>query len=259
MNDTEIKKGKPGTYRDPEDGLFHCVQCGKPVQIRLDSECLGGKRVMPCVCDCEKKRMEKEAEQGREIDAYMKTRRLIEIGSVPYLYRFNTFSNDRFSDSEQSQAAHVYVDKWDDMKAQGIGMIFHGAPSMGKTFTACCIANALLEKGVFVYITSVADITNSMQTQEEMKRRRNFTRAAELMVIDDLGAERNTEYAKEQLFSVVDQRITTKKPLIVTTNLSLSEMAHAGTMANKRIYERVLGMCQIRIEFKRENLRAAGL
>ena len=44
-----------------------------------------------------------------------------------------------------------------------------------------------------------------------------------LLVIDDLGVERSTEYAMEQMFTVIDSRYRSKKPLIVTTNLKLEE------------------------------------
>ena len=45
-----------------------------------------------------------------------------------------------------------------------------------------------------------------------------------LLVVDDLGVERNTEYAMEQIFIVIDSRYRSKKPLIVTTNLKLEEI-----------------------------------
>ena len=65
----------------------------------------------------------------------------------------------------------------------------------------------------------------------------------DLLIIDDLGAERNTEYALEQMFSIIDSRYRCNKPLIVTTNLKLDELKHPPDLAHARIYDRILERC----------------
>lgn len=64
-----------------------------------------------------------------------------------------------------------------------------------------------------------------------------------LLIIDDLGAERSTEYATENVFNVIDRRYRSGKPLIVTTNLQLAELLEEESVARKRIYDRILEMC----------------
>ena len=76
-----------------------------------------------------------------------------------------------------------------------------------------------------------------------------------LLVLDDLGAERDTAYAAEQVFNVVDARVQTGLPLIVTTNLSVAEMQQADSMQLKRIYDRVLELCPVRIKLEGESRR----
>ena len=63
------------------------------------------------------------------------------------------------------------------------------------------------------------------------------------LIIDDLGAERNTEYALEQMFSIIDSRYRCNKPLIVTTNLKLDELKRPPDLAHARIYDRILERC----------------
>ena len=63
-----------------------------------------------------------------------------------------------------------------------------------------------------------------------------------LLIIDDLGIERNTEYAKEQVYNIIDERYKAKLPLIVTTNLTLDELKDSKELAYRRIYDRVLSM-----------------
>ena len=64
-----------------------------------------------------------------------------------------------------------------------------------------------------------------------------------LLIIDDLGIERNSEFALEQVFNVIDSRYRSKKPLIVTTNLTLTELNNAPDVAHRRIYDRILERC----------------
>ena len=64
-----------------------------------------------------------------------------------------------------------------------------------------------------------------------------------LLIIDDLGIERNTEYALEQVYAVIDERYKAKLPLIITTNLTISQLRNPEDAAHARIYSRVLEMC----------------
>ena len=69
-----------------------------------------------------------------------------------------------------------------------------------------------------------------------------------LLIIDDFGMERGTEYGLEQVFNVIDSRYRSGKPLIVTTNLTLDDLPHS------RIYDRLLSMC-VPVRFTGENFR----
>ena len=64
-----------------------------------------------------------------------------------------------------------------------------------------------------------------------------------LLILDDFGMERGTEYGLEQVYNVIDSRYRSEKPLIVTTNLSLDELNNPPDTAHKRIYDRVTEMC----------------
>lgn len=61
--------------------------------------------------------------------------------------------------------------------------------------------------------------------------------------VRDLGIERNTEYALEQVYAVIDERYKTGLPLIITTNLTISQLRNPEDVAHARIYSRVLEMC----------------
>ena len=102
----------------------------------------------------------------------------------------------------------------------------------GKSFFAGCIANALLDRDVPVLMTNFPSILNQLTGVFAEDRAAFITSLDDysLLVIDDLGVERNTEYAMEQMFTVIDSRYRSKKPLIVTTNLKLEEIKNPQTL-----------------------------
>ena len=64
-----------------------------------------------------------------------------------------------------------------------------------------------------------------------------------LLVIDDFGMERGTEYALEQIYNIIDSRYRSRKPLVVTTNLTLTELKNPQDTAHARIYDCLLELC----------------
>ena len=64
-----------------------------------------------------------------------------------------------------------------------------------------------------------------------------------LLIIDDLGVERESEYMQEQVYNIIDARYRAGRPLIVTTNISLEEIKNPKNVQRKRIYDRVLELC----------------
>ncbi len=63
------------------------------------------------------------------------------------------------------------------------------------------------------------------------------------MRADDLGAERNTDYALEKVYNVIDSRVRADKPMILTTNLTFDEMMRNPDIRYRRIYDRIFEHC----------------
>ena len=81
-----------------------------------------------------------------------------------------------------------------------------------------------------------------------------FRDISALLILDDLGAERNTSYGKECVFDVVNRRLLSGKPMIITTNITLSAMQKATDLDDRRIYDRILEVC-VPLLFNGENFR----
>ncbi len=130
------------------------------------------------------------------------------------------------------------------MQKKNTGLLIWGGVGTGKSFFAGCIANALMEREVPVCMTNFARILNELNNSfsgrnEVVERLCRYP----LLIIDDFGMERDTNYALEQVYNIIDSRYRSKRPLIITTNLTLDEIRHPQDVAHARIYDRVLEMC----------------
>ena len=171
----------------------------------------------------------------------------------------NQRNKNNLNDSHRirSNNAHRYVEQWQTMRTENIGLLLWGGVGAGKSFLAGCIANALMVQEVPVRMTNFARILNELNNSfsgrnEVVDRLCRYP----LLIIDDFGMERGTEYALEQIYSIVDSRYRSRKPLIVTTNLTLDEIRHPQDTAHARIYDRLLEMCVpiscIGVSFRKE-------
>lgn len=247
-----------GDYTDSE-GFLCCGKCHtrKEFEITLP-EGFGQERVkrVGVACQCKKEEMEKE-KAAREREEF--NRRMIMLqkdGITDPAYLRYTFEHDDMRNPEVSQVCRKYVENWDDMMKDNIGILFYGGVGTGKSFLACCIANALLEKLVTVSVTNFPRILNRLQGfDEERQAFIDKLQRYKLLVIDDLGVERDTSYSVEQVFNVVDTRSRSGMPLIVTTNLSMEDLKNPPSLAHSRIYDRVLEMCPIRLKLVGESRR----
>ena len=152
------------------------------------------------------------------------------------------------------KVARDYVSKWSDFASKNAGLVLWGDVGTGKTFFAACIANALVEQNVSVKMTNFSTILNDLFAESDKNKYLDRLNDHNLLIIDDLGIERGTEYALEQVYNVIDTRYKSGKPLIVTTNLTLDELKAPADIPHKRIYDRVLGMC-VPVMFNGVNFR----
>jgi len=248
-----------GDYVDDE-GFLVCGKCNErkqmdikvPKEVRPDSLWR-----VPRQCACERERSERERKEQERRDFEQRMEHLRRDGITDPAYLQHTFAQDDRRDPDVSDVCRKYVEKWPEMKADNIGILFYGDVGTGKSFLACAIANALLEKLVSVSVTNFPRILNSLQGSFDDERQKRIDRLQHysLLVIDDLGVERDTSYSVEQVYNVVDTRARSGKPLIVTTNLSMQDLQNPPSLAYKRIYDRVLEMCPIRLKLVGESRR----
>ena len=249
-----VTRLEPGDYTG-EDGLLYCGKCRTPKQFRMEAPPLEG-RLLPHPCRCEQERLDREAAEQEAERHHRAVADLKDKGFTDPAMRTWTFANDN-GNCPQMKHAHFYVENWPTMQAENIGYLLWGGVGTGKSYFAGCIANALMEQEVAVRMTNFALILNDLTASFE-GRNDYIARLcrAPLLILDDFGMERGTEYGLEQVYNVIDIRYRSRKPLIVTTNLSLQDLQHPQDTAHARIYDRLLEMCAP-IRFSGENFRKA--
>lgn len=158
----------------------------------------------------------------------------------------------------QMDAVRRYAGHFEQMQAQGLGLLLWGRPGGGKTFAAACLANALMERGISVRMATLGEILSrlpALSPQEKLSWLEGF-KTCGLLILDDFGMERRTDYAREQTFAIIDGRYAARLPLVVTTNLTLGDLTNPPDIAAARILDRVTERC-IPLAFDSGSLRPA--
>lgn len=194
-----------------------------------------------CKCEAAKRAAEEEERERRKFEARVKELR--RMGFPETDMQNWTFANDDLANEKITRAAQRYVDNFGELRKTGKGLLFYGNTGTGKTYAACEIANALVDKGYPVLVTNFARILNTLQGTFEKQEYIDDLNGFQLVVIDDLGIERDTAFAKEQVFNVVDSFYRSKKPMIITTNLTMDKIKNPEDIENRRIYDRILERC----------------
>ena len=250
------QEAEPEDYTG-EDGLLYCGSCRQPKEAYFaEGKTLFGRDRHPKECDCQRKRWEMLEAADREQKHREEVERLKRIGFTDPAMKSWTFGNDN-GKCPQMEKARRYVEQWEQIKDGNHGMILWGEVGTGKSYFAGCIANALMEKEISVCMTNFALILNDLAASykdrnEYISRLCSFP----LLILDDFGVERGTEYGLEQVYNVIDSRYRSRKPLIVTTNLTLEELQNPEDTPHARIYDRLIEMCTP-VRITGENFRKA--
>lgn len=221
-----------------EDGLLHCCTCKGKVQTEI--EFFGKKIKVRCICQCRIDEMnaQKEIERQQELE------RIRNVCFHETNMASWTFENDDQSNPKLSKAMMNYADQFADFKKESKGLLLYGTVGTGKTYYAACIANRLIDNGYRVLMTNFARLTNTIQGKFEDKQEYiDDLNRYSLLIIDDLGAERKSEYMQEMVFNIIDSRYRSGLPFIITTNLTADEIKKPQDIGYSRIYDRILERC----------------
>lgn len=212
-------------YNIPEDFLEYDYECNKC----KDTGYSDGKR-----CKCFNKRI---------ISHLYKMSNMIHMINKENFDTFdiNVFSNEPYNNEIYTPRQNMYniletcEDFCNNFDITNLNLLFYGGTGLGKTFMCNCIAKELIDKGKTVlYQTSfnLFEILenhkfNRQNETEENRENYNMMFESELLIIDDLGTEFNNSFTNAELFNIINERLITDKKTIISTNLSLEQLAEA--------------------------------
>lgn len=233
-----------------EEGLLVCGVCGETKQTYLTlpnpTEDNMGKILTTKACGCDRKAEQEEADRKKAMedrDKISKFRSLSMIDSKFNGVRFDQLERTKFNE-KNLRICERYVAKFPEMLQKNQGLLLWGDVGTGKSFAAAAIANALLEQVVPVVMVSFVEILKRIEskamTQDQIV---SLINTANLVVFDDLGAERDSDYALEKVYAIVDARYRKQLPMIVTTNLPMEQMKGEEDIRYRRIYDRIFENC----------------
>lgn len=225
-----------------ESGILHCSICHQPKQCEVVF--LGNKKVFPCLCACEVKEQEEAENRIKEMTRNAEIRDNRRWGIRDEKLREWTFDNDDGSDPQFMNLLKKYSEKKDLMKFENMGMFIFGEKGTGKSFGAACLANSLIDQGERVLMSTFANIERMIFDSHDKNATIAEIMSYDFLIIDDFGAERDTEYQREMLFTVIDERYKANKPLILTSNINYQELTQGLNSSVGRVYDRVIEMCR---------------
>lgn len=241
-----------------KDGLLYCGKCHTPKESRVNL--FGnGETVVPVPCKCRVEARKNEEEIAQKKKKAEQINRLKKRSLMDAKFSDCKFENLIIVPENKKQIAIAkrYAEKFDELYRKNQGLLFYGDVGTGKTQIACCIGNVLMDKLNPVFCTSFVKIlqkANGFRNLEDKEIYLARMNQAKLLILDDLGAERGTDYALEIVYNIIDTRYRSGKPMVVTTNLSIRQMQEEESVKLKRIYDRIFEVCYP-VEFKGKSWR----
>lgn len=228
-----------------QDGLLHCGVCKEPKREYVEH--VGHKFLTARKCKCVRDAEERAEKQRQYEERMARVDKLRKNSLMDEMFYKATFKNFVVTDDNRTQynACVKYCKSFKQMFDDNQGLLFHGPVGTGKSFAAACIGNYVMGQLKPVIMTSFVKLLPQFSAFKENDEVELIDRLCEpdLLIIDDLGAERSTDFALEKVYNVVDSRYRVGKPIILTTNLTLKEMKENTDIRYARIYDRVFEMC----------------
>lgn len=228
-----------------KDGLLFCGKCHTQKQCFVNNPFEEGKiDVRSCICKCKQAEMQAAEDARKRVELERRVKELRRVGFPDEDMQNWTFDRDDGMNKKVGEVMRRYVEKFPEMRRSGKGLLLHGPVGTGKTFAAACVANALVDRGFPCLMTNFARLINTLSGMYDGKQAYiDGLNRFDLLVIDDLATEANTEYRNEIVFNVIDSRCRAGLPLIITTNLTGDQLKHPADTMKQRIYSRLFEMC----------------
>ncbi len=145
-------------------------------------------------------------------------------------------------------------EKIEEYKEEKEGLYIYGSAGTGKTYALYAIFRNHCLNNEYCKIINTVELLRLFKKDFKDEYEHNFEEYLEfsgVLFIDDIGAEKNTEFVDETLYHLINTRHEKMLPTFFTSNLSLKELAEKN---GDRLASRIAGMCDV-IELTGEDRR----
>jgi len=199
-------------------------------------------------------RGEVSAVERCECGAAQRPARLLEAAQVPARYEHAAFENFLKPGQRENPVANENLSKVlldakryaeDYPNAGKPGLLFLGNPGVGKTHLAVAVLKRLLERGfecVFLDYQALLDRIRQGYVEAHGSSAREAYQTAldtEVVLLDDLGAHRVTDWVNDTVFSIINHRYNARKATLVTTNLPDPDFAPSSNLIKDTLADRI--------------------
>lgn len=245
-----------------ENNLIYCKTCYEPRQqviSRENGHALNDptlKATIPRQCRCQRQ----EAERTEQLGFINQSKQMLkenydEVGLDVKVLKKHHLKDNKYNDFNIHNISR-YIEFFGESEVNQ-GMMLLGDIGTGKTFYASVIAGELYNRGkavLFINMHEILEIYSDFKHKERQYRLNRMLKVYDLVIVDDLGTERSSNFAMENIFDFFNTRYESGKALIITSNLTEQEMSK-GDKSTARIYDRIRGMCQGRMFLKGKSKR----
>ena len=167
---------------------------------------------------------------------------------IPKLYRDVAFERPPVTEIQPAgvvTAVRRFADSIDERLDAGRGLWFMGPVGTGKTTLAMLVSKAAISAGRSVAIYSLPRLLNEIRETHRFERSHvellDRLAAVDLLHVDDVGAERTTDWVLEELYSIVNARYQDGRSIVITTNIG--DRAALCEQITERTVSRLIEMC----------------
>ena len=235
-----LKKNEiPLDYKEPD---WDCEKCHDTGRIYRDNHYL--------ICSCAKNDLRKRKQKTGNLPLHLQNATFSNANLNYYETDLITDSGMNYRENAQKvySLASSFVQRFNSERLNR-GLIIEGPIGSGKSYLLGCIANGLIDRGInFRYIVysdllqKIRSTYNQNNPENDEQQILSTVQQIPVLLIDDLGTEKATEFASSTLYQIIDRRYREEKPIILSTNYSVKNLKNRFPIMGERIFQRLLEM-----------------
>jgi DNA replication protein DnaC len=200
----------------------------------------------------------REEQDKREKEYQERLERLMIKSNLGARFKNRTFATFEVTDKNKKayEDCKRYANKFKELKDDGIGIIINGSYGAGKTHLAAAVAHELMKQGfqpIFGTLINLLDKIRATYDDFDSKVTENQIINSyincSLLIIDDIGKEKPSEWTLQKLYQVLNERYENNNPVIITSNYDIEKLKERLTVNGnfetaEAIISRIYEMCK---------------